>query len=34
MPFIIEAARKEATLGEIISAMKSVFGEWEESANF
>ena len=34
MPIIIEAARKEATLGEIISAMKSVFGEWEESANF
>ena len=34
MPFIIDAVRTKATLGEIISAMKSVFGEWEESAFF
>ena len=34
MPFIIDAVKTKATLGEIISAMKSVFGEWEESANF
>ena len=34
MPCIIKAAKKQATLGEIISAMKSVFGEWEESGIF
>jgi len=34
MPIIIDAAQKHATLGEIVSAMKSVFGEWEENAVF
>ena len=32
MPFIIDAAKKYATLGEIVESMKVVFGEWEESA--
>ena len=31
MPFIIDAAIKHATLGEIVESMKVVFGEWEES---
>ncbi|MFC1550699.1 methylmalonyl-CoA mutase [Candidatus Neomarinimicrobiota bacterium] len=30
MPPIIEAAEAYASLGEIVSAMKSVFGEWQE----
>jgi len=34
MPSIIKAAKKHATLGEIITAMKSEFGEWEETAIF
>ena len=31
---VIMAAKEGATLGEIISAMKIVFGEWEESSVF
>jgi hypothetical protein len=31
---VILAAKEGATLGEIISAMKIVFGEWEESSVF
>jgi hypothetical protein len=31
---IIDAAKKGATLGEIVTAMKIVFGEWEESSVF
>lgn len=34
MPPIIEAAKAYATLGEIVSAMKEVFGEWQESSIF
>lgn len=34
MPPIIEAARQYATLGEIVDAMKQVFGEWQESSIF
>jgi|TARA_B100001013_G_scaffold104582_2_gene59544 methylmalonyl-CoA mutase N-terminal domain/subunit len=34
MPLTIEAAKEYATLGEIIAAMKSEFGEWQESAVF
>ena len=30
MPVIIEAAKEYATLGEIIDAMKNVFGDWQE----
>ena len=30
VPFIIEAAKSYATLGEIVDSMKSVFGEWQE----
>ena len=30
MPPIIKAAEAYASLGEIVSAMKSVFGEWQE----
>ncbi|MBC8311277.1 MAG: methylmalonyl-CoA mutase [Candidatus Marinimicrobia bacterium] len=32
MPLIIEAAKSYATMGEIVDAMKVVFGEWEENA--
>jgi|TARA_B110000467_G_scaffold44007_1_gene40359 methylmalonyl-CoA mutase N-terminal domain/subunit len=32
MPLIIEAAKSYASMGEIVDAMKLVFGEWEESA--
>ena len=32
MPLIIESAKSYATLGEIVDSMKTVFGEWEESA--
>ena len=32
MPFIIDAAKKYATLGEIVDSMKVVFGEWNESS--
>ncbi len=31
MPYIVEAVRSYATLGEIISLMKEVFGVYEES---
>ena len=31
MPHIVEAVRSYATLGEIISLMKEVFGVYEES---
>ena len=31
MPLIIEAAKSYATLGEIVDAMKDVFGEWQEN---
>lgn len=31
---IIEASKKGATLGEIVVAMKKVYGEWEESSVF
>ena len=31
---IIESAKLYATLGEIVDSMKTVFGEWEESAFF
>ena len=34
MPLTIEAAKEYATLGEIITAMKAEFGEWQESAVF
>lgn len=34
MPPIIEAAKAYATLGEIVSAMKEVFGEWQETSIF
>ncbi len=34
MPPIIEAAKAYATLGEIVAAMKAVFGEWQESSIF
>ncbi len=30
MPFIIEAALDNATLGEIVDSMKVVFGDWTE----
>ena len=32
MPLIISAAKTYATMGEIVDAMKIVFGEWEENA--
>ncbi len=32
MPPIIEAAKMYATVGEIVDAMKAVFGEWQESS--
>lgn len=34
MPPIIEAAKAYATMGEIVAAMKEVFGEWQESSIF
>ncbi|MFQ6605754.1 MAG: methylmalonyl-CoA mutase [Fidelibacterota bacterium] len=34
MPPIIAAAKQYATLGEIVNAMKDVFGEWQESSIF
>lgn len=34
MPVIINAAKVYATLGEIVEAMKSEFGEWSESTVF
>ena len=32
VPLIIEAALDYATLGEIVEAMKSEFGEWQEKS--
>ena len=34
MPPIIRAAKQYATLGEIVQAMKDVFGEWQETTIF
>ena len=34
MPPIINAAKAYATLGEIVDAMKDIFGEWQESSIF
>ncbi len=34
MPHIIKAAKTYATLGEIVDAMKDIFGEWQESSIF
>lgn len=34
MPAIIAAAKAYATLGEIVAAMKDVFGEWQETTVF
>ena len=34
VPIIIEAAKNNLTLGEIVGAMKSEFGEWTESSVF
>ena len=34
MPPIINAAKSYATLGEIVDAMKDVFGEWQETSIF
>lgn len=34
IPLIIEAAKQYATLGEIVQAMKDVFGEWQETTVF
>ena len=31
MPLIIDAAKSYATMGEIVNAMKVIFGEWEEN---
>ena len=31
MPLIIDAAKSYTTMGEIVDAMKVVFGEWEEN---
>jgi len=30
MPYILESVRSYATLGEIVSVMKDVFGKYEE----
>ncbi len=32
MPFIVDAVRNECTIGEIVSALKSTFGEYHEQA--
>lgn len=32
IPLIIDAAQSHATLGELVSSMKVVFGEWQETA--
>jgi methylmalonyl-CoA mutase N-terminal domain/subunit len=34
MPFIIDAAKAKATLGEICDAMREIFGEYEEPPTF
>ena len=31
IPLIIEAAKNEATLGEIVDSLKKIYGEWSES---
>ena len=31
MPFLVKAAKSYATLGEMVNAMKRVYGEWTES---
>jgi len=31
MPFIVDAVKAEATLGEISDAMRDVFGEYRET---
>ena len=32
IPYIIEAVNEYATLGEIVDAMKDIFGEWHETS--
>ena len=32
MPLIIDAAQSHATLGELVTSMRVVFGEWQETA--
>ncbi len=32
IPLIIDAAQSQATLGELVTSMKVVFGEWQETA--
>ena len=32
LPLIIDASLEYATLGEIVNAMKEVFGEWQETS--
>ena len=34
MPAIINAAKSNVTLGEIVTVMKVEFGEWQEAASF
>ena len=34
MPVIINAAKSYCTLGEIVDAMKTEFGEWQENSVF
>jgi methylmalonyl-CoA mutase N-terminal domain/subunit len=34
MPFIVEASRAYATIGEMCDALREVFGEYEESPTF
>ena len=34
MPIIINAAKSYCTLGEIVDAMKTEFGEWQENSVF
>jgi methylmalonyl-CoA mutase N-terminal domain/subunit len=34
VPVVVEAAKNKLTLGEIVDAMKSEFGEWTESSVF
>ena len=34
VPIVIEAAKNKLTLGEIVDAMKSEFGDWTESSVF
>jgi len=31
---VLAAAKADATLGEIVTAMKTIYGEWEESSSF